>query len=174
MIACEICNQNLNCCGFVLNLPPDLQAVLSVIYLSENKIFYDAVMNWGMMYRYEFENSFREKYFCQKNRRKESYYIYILGYTERRKKIVEQQLPFSLFSFHLAIMYEWVQRFLLLVSLIRQHWSLPKNMFSAALEDAVIYHIKLNSRSFPIYNEKYVISFHNLVIPAIWNQKRKA
>jgi hypothetical protein len=40
-------------------------------------------------------------------------------------------------------------------------------VFSTTLENTVIYHIKLNSSSIPIQNEQYVITFNNLVIPAL-------
>jgi hypothetical protein len=39
-------------------------------------------------------------------------------------------------------------------------------MLSAAFKYAVINEIKLNSCSLPVHNEQYVISFHNLVVPA--------
>jgi hypothetical protein len=45
--------------------------------------------------------------------------------------------------------------------------TLPKDVFSTTLENTVIYHIKLNSCSIPIQNEQYVITFNNLVIPAL-------
>jgi hypothetical protein len=45
--------------------------------------------------------------------------------------------------------------------------TLPKDVFSTTLENTVIYHIKLNSSSIPIQNEQYVITFNNLVIPAL-------
>jgi hypothetical protein len=39
-------------------------------------------------------------------------------------------------------------------------------MLSAPLENAIIQQIKLHSSSFPIYNEKNVVTIDNLVIPA--------
>lgn len=39
-------------------------------------------------------------------------------------------------------------------------------MFSATFKNTVIYHIKLDSSSFPVHYEHYVITFHNLVVPA--------
>lgn len=39
-------------------------------------------------------------------------------------------------------------------------------MLSAAFKYAVINQIKLNSCSLPVHNEHYVITFHNLVVPA--------
>lgn len=45
--------------------------------------------------------------------------------------------------------------------------TLPTGIFSATLKNTIIYHIELNSCSIPIHNEQYVITFHNLVIPAL-------
>lgn len=39
-------------------------------------------------------------------------------------------------------------------------------MLSAAFENVVVYQIKLDSCSLSIHNEQYVITFHNLVVPA--------
>lgn len=39
-------------------------------------------------------------------------------------------------------------------------------MLSTALENAVIYQIELDSCSLPIHYEQYVVTFHNLVVPA--------
>ena len=50
--------------------------------------------------------------------------------------------------------------------------NLPKHMFSATLEDTIVYKIKLNSSSLSIHYERYVICFHYLIIPAITKTKR--
>lgn len=40
-------------------------------------------------------------------------------------------------------------------------------MLSAAFKDAVVHEIELNSGSLPVYDEKDVICFHDLVVPAV-------
>lgn len=50
---------------------------------------------------------------------------------------------------------------------IRQCWRrFSEYMLPATLEDAIVYEIELNSRSLTVHNEQYVISFHDLVVPA--------
>lgn len=55
----------------------------------------------------------------------------------------------------------------LLLALVRYYWwSLHKHVLSAALEDAVIYQVELHARSLSIHNEKNVVCFQYLVVPA--------
>lgn len=54
----------------------------------------------------------------------------------------------------------------LLSYLVWHGWLLPERVLPASLEDAVVYHIKLNAGPLPVHNEQDVIAFHDLVIPA--------
>lgn len=44
---------------------------------------------------------------------------------------------------------------------------LPEDVLSAPLEYAVIYEIELDSRPLPVHDEQDVVSFHDLVVPAL-------